>query len=127
MRSPSIREQTPPSVQRRLASTSQRRAEGSVGQKEEGRGEPMRSDIAILETYKLLDALNLRDWKVRVIERFTAPQLADLHGYCDAIYKTIWYTERGIANDTEAQTLIAHEVAHCLQPIVQFRDAEKAH
>jgi hypothetical protein len=87
----------------------------------------MRIDEALLLTYCHLDALNLKDWRVKVTERFTAPTLADLVGYCELPDKTIWLTKRGIENDAEARELIRHEVAHAIQPAVQYRDESKAH
>lgn len=79
------------------------------------------SEAAVL-TMQYLDAFNLRGWTFKVVERFTSPQLADKVGYCEATHKTIWVTQRGLNLET-----IQHEVAHALQPIEQFRDAEKAH
>ncbi len=77
----------------------------------------MRADEATLETYKLLDALELKDWKVKIIERFTSTRLADKVGYCEAPARTIWLTSRGLNLET-----VQHEVAHCLQPAEQFAD-----
>ncbi len=82
----------------------------------------MRADTATLETLPaltlaLLDALELKDWKVKIIERFTAPRLADKVGYCEVTARTIWLTTRGLNLET-----VQHEVAHCLQPAEQFAD-----
>jgi hypothetical protein len=82
----------------------------------------VRADEATLLSYQYLDALRLRDWKVKVIERFTAPQLASLDGYCEAPDKTIWLVRSALSTE-----LIQHECAHCLQPSEQYRDEAKAH
>ncbi len=75
-----------------------------------------------VEIYKLLDALELKNWKVKVIERFTSPRLVDKVGYCEVPARTIWLTTRGLNLET-----IQHEVAHCLQPAAQFYYDDLAH
>jgi hypothetical protein len=82
----------------------------------------MTASEAAIVTMDYLDAFNLVGWRFKVVERFTSPQLADKVGYCEATHKTIWVTKRGLNLET-----IQHEVAHALQPIEQFRSAEKAH
>jgi hypothetical protein len=81
---------------------------------------------AVLRTGEYLRAFNLNGWKVKVIERFTAPQLADLIGYCERPDKTIWLTRAAIERPDALET-IQHEVAHCLQPPEQFTSEALAH
>jgi hypothetical protein len=80
----------------------------------------MRADEATLLTYQHLDALDLRDWKVRCVP-FIPRDEDDERNNCDS-YGLCCYADKVIVlsaryclpNDYSARALVQHEVAHAL-------------
>lgn len=81
----------------------------------------MRADLAVLETFALLDALKLEGWTVRAVpfiprDEEDERRNVDCHGLTCYSEKAIVLSKRYLSTQTEQEcrALLAHECAHAL-------------